>query len=80
MRVFHFGDAPQDMQAGREAGVVPMGVTTGVFTADQLISAGAEKVIPDRKDADDILQMSRSGLGIALYRATPIPCKVSELT
>jgi phosphoglycolate phosphatase-like HAD superfamily hydrolase len=56
-RAFHFGDAPQDMQAGREAGIVPIGVTTGVFTADQLISAGAEKVIPDLKDAAGILQM-----------------------
>ena len=46
-----------DMQAGREAGIVPIGVTTGVFTADQLLSAGAEKVIPDLKDADGILQM-----------------------
>ena len=54
-QVFHFGDAPQDMKAGREAGVVPIGVTTGVFTTEQLTSAGAEKVIPDLKDADDIL-------------------------
>jgi len=47
----HFGDAPQDMKAGREAGIVPIGVTTGVFSADQLTSAGAEKVIPGLKDA-----------------------------
>jgi phosphoglycolate phosphatase-like HAD superfamily hydrolase len=52
------------MKAGREAGVVPIGVTTGVFTAEQLTSAGAEKVIPDLKDADDILQMLRSGLEV----------------
>jgi phosphoglycolate phosphatase-like HAD superfamily hydrolase len=56
-RVFHFGDAPQDMKAGREAGIVPIGVTTGLFTADQLTSAGAEKIIPDLKDAEGILQM-----------------------
>ena len=56
-RVFHFGDAPQDMKAGREAGVVPIGVATGVFTAQQLSSAGAQKVIPDLKGADDILQI-----------------------
>ncbi len=43
------------MKAGREAGVVPIGVTTGVFTAEQLKAAGAEIVIPDLKDADDIL-------------------------
>ncbi len=56
-RVFHFGDAPQDMKAGRKAGVVPIGVTTGVFTAEQLTNAGAEIVIPDLADADGILQM-----------------------
>lgn len=55
-RAFHFGDAPQDMKAGREAGVVPIGVATGVFTADQLTSAGAEIVIPDLTDADGILE------------------------
>jgi phosphoglycolate phosphatase-like HAD superfamily hydrolase len=54
-RVYHFGDAPQDMKAGREAGVVPVGVATGVFTAQQLTSAGAQKVFPSLRDADDIL-------------------------
>jgi hypothetical protein len=43
------------MQAGREAGVVPIGVATGVFTAQQLTSAGAHKVIPDLTGADEIL-------------------------
>jgi len=43
------------MKAGQEASVVPIGVTTGVFTAEQLTSAGAEIVIPDLKDADEIL-------------------------
>jgi len=55
-RAFHFGDAPQDMKAGREAGVVPIGVATGVFTAEQLMSAGAHKVVPNLQDADDILR------------------------
>ena len=59
-RVFHFGDAPQDMKAGREAGVVPIGVATGVFTAQQLTSAGAQKVIPDLKGADEILHYINS--------------------
>jgi phosphoglycolate phosphatase-like HAD superfamily hydrolase len=54
-RAFHFGDAPQDMQAGREAGVVPIGIATGVFTARQLTAAGAHKVIPDLTGADEIL-------------------------
>jgi phosphoglycolate phosphatase-like HAD superfamily hydrolase len=56
-RVFHFGDAPQDMKAGRTAGVVPVGVATGIFTADQLTAAGAETVFPDLTDADEILKM-----------------------
>ena len=59
-RAFHFGDAPQDMQAGREAGVVPIGVATGVFTAQQLISAGAGKVFSDLQGADDIIQYKNS--------------------
>ena len=54
-RAFHFGDAPQDMQAAREAGVLPIGVATGVYTAQQLTSAGAGKVFSDLQDADDIL-------------------------
>jgi phosphoglycolate phosphatase-like HAD superfamily hydrolase len=54
-QVFHFGDAPQDMKAGLEAGVVPIGVATGVFTAEQLKAAGAETVIPNLKDAGEIL-------------------------
>ncbi len=55
IRTFHFGDAPQDMQAGREAGVVPIGVATGVFTAQQLIAAGADNVFADFQRPDDIL-------------------------
>jgi len=56
LRAFHFGDAPQDMQAGRAAGVVPVGVATGIFTSEQLAAAGAEIVFPDLKDADGILR------------------------
>ena len=56
-RVFHFGDAPQDMKAGRTAGVVPVGVATGIFTAEQLTAAGAELVFSDLTDADEILKM-----------------------
>jgi len=57
LRAFHFGDAPQDMGAGREAGVVPIGVATGVFSADQLTAAGAEIVLPDLRDTDKILNI-----------------------
>ena len=40
-----------------EALLQSIGVATGVFTAQQLSSAGAQKVIPDLKGADDILQI-----------------------
>jgi phosphoglycolate phosphatase len=53
--VFHFGDAPQDMRAAREAGVIPIGVTTGIFSAEELNSAGAYKVFPNLENTDEIL-------------------------
>jgi phosphoglycolate phosphatase-like HAD superfamily hydrolase len=56
-QIFHFGDAPQDMRAAREAGVTPIGVTTGVFAADDLESAGAYQVVPNLKNTDGILQL-----------------------
>ncbi len=56
-RIFHFGDAPQDMRAAREAGVTPIGVTTGIFSAEDLEYAGAYQVIPNLKNTDGILQL-----------------------
>ena len=54
-QIFHFGDAPQDMRAAREAGVTPIGVATGIFSADELESAGAYQVVPNLKDTAAIL-------------------------
>jgi len=54
-KTFHFGDAPQDMQAARSAGVIPIGVATGIFSADELNLAGAHKVFSSLKDTDQIL-------------------------
>ncbi len=48
-QIFHFGDAPQDMRAAREAGATPIGVTTGIFSAEALESAGAYRVVPNLK-------------------------------
>ena len=53
-QIFHIGDAPQDMRAAREAGVTPIGVTTGIFSADELDAAGAYRVVPDLKNGDVI--------------------------
>jgi phosphoglycolate phosphatase-like HAD superfamily hydrolase len=55
--IFHFGDAPQDMRAAREAGVMPIGVTTGIFSAEELESAGAYRVVPNLKNSDAILKI-----------------------
>ncbi|CAB1061643.1 hypothetical protein D1BOALGB6SA_6418 [Olavius sp. associated proteobacterium Delta 1] len=57
IQMFHFGDAPQDMRAAREAGVTPIGVTTGIFSAEELESAGAYQVVPNLKNTDAILQL-----------------------
>jgi phosphoglycolate phosphatase-like HAD superfamily hydrolase len=54
-RIFHFGDAPQDMRAAREAGVIPIGVATGIFSADELEAAGAWRVVPNLTDTDAIM-------------------------
>ena len=56
-QLFHFGDAPQDMRAAGEAGATPIGVATGVFTAEELKAAGAYKVVPNLKNVDEILQL-----------------------
>ena len=56
-KLFHFGDAVQDMKAARLAGVTPIGVTTGVFSADELDAAGAYRVFPNFKDVDQIIQI-----------------------
>jgi phosphoglycolate phosphatase-like HAD superfamily hydrolase len=54
-QIFHIGDAPQDMRAACEAGVTPIGVTTGIFSTAELESAGASQVVPDLNNADAIL-------------------------
>jgi len=65
-QIFHIGDAPQDMRAAREAGATPIGVTTGVFSAETLESAGAYRVVPNLKNADAVLQIL-FGCGIIIF-------------
>lgn len=54
--IFLFGDTPRDITAAREAGATAVGVTTGIYSAAQLQSAGADKVWPNLKDAEAILK------------------------
>jgi len=46
-QISQIGDAPQDMSAACKAGVTPSGVTTGIFSAAELESAGVYQVVPD---------------------------------
>ena len=62
-QIYHFGDAPQDMIAGRLAGAVPVGVTTGIFSAEELSSAGAYKVFPSLENTDEILNTLSNSTG-----------------
>lgn len=48
-RVLLVGDTPSDVQAAKHIGAVAVGVTTGHFTRQQLVDAGADVVV-DRLD------------------------------
>jgi len=54
--VFLFGDAPQDMMAGKEAGIKTIGVTTGIYPGKQLKDAGADFVIENLINKERILK------------------------
>jgi phosphoglycolate phosphatase-like HAD superfamily hydrolase len=55
-KIFLFGDAPQDMKAAKEAGATAIGVTTGTFSKEHLLTAGADKVFPSFEDTEKILK------------------------
>lgn len=55
--VFLFGDAPQDMKAGKGAGVRTVGVTTGIYSKEQLENAGADFILENLKDTNKILKI-----------------------
>ncbi|MBU1200880.1 MAG: HAD hydrolase-like protein [Nanoarchaeota archaeon] len=55
--VFLFGDAPQDMNAGNEAGIITIGVTTGIYSKEQLENAAANYVIDNLKNTRKILNI-----------------------
>ncbi len=55
--VFLVGDAPQDMKAGKEAGVKTIGVTTGIYSKEQLKNAGADFILETLKDKNKFLKI-----------------------
>ena len=44
---YHVGDTPYDVRAAQAAGVTPVGVSTGVFSTDELRQAVPESVLVD---------------------------------
>lgn len=54
--VFLFGDTPQDINAGKEAGIISIGVATGIYSKEQLKNAGASVVLDDLTKTDFIIK------------------------
>jgi HAD superfamily hydrolase (TIGR01509 family) len=46
-RTIHVGDSPIDIIAAREAGAIPVGVTSSLWSAESLRNAGAKHIAPD---------------------------------
>lgn len=52
---FHVGDAPMDMMAAKQAGVKGIGVTTGVYSKQTLLDAGASIVLEGLHNLEQVL-------------------------
>lgn len=55
--VFLFGDSPQDMNAGKEANIKTVGITTGIYSKKQLENAGADFILENLKNTNDVLKI-----------------------
>jgi len=54
--VFSIGDAPADMEAGKVVGAKTIGITTSVYSPEQLKVAGADVVLENLADTKRVLQ------------------------
>jgi phosphoglycolate phosphatase-like HAD superfamily hydrolase len=54
--VYLFGDAPQDIKAGNETGIITIGVTTGIYSKKQLENAAASLILNDLTNTEEILR------------------------
>jgi phosphoglycolate phosphatase-like HAD superfamily hydrolase len=59
-QVVVFGDTSHDIEAARANGAVAIGVATGSCSAQELVDAGADAVLPSLADTDAVL---RAALG-----------------
>jgi len=53
--VFVVGDSVKDMEAAKPNGVKAIGVTTGKFSREDLVKAGADTVLENLENIDDLL-------------------------
>ncbi len=53
--VFLVGDSPQDIKAGNESGVKTIGVTTGIYSKDELEDTGADFVVENLREVIEIV-------------------------
>lgn len=57
---FHIGDAPMDVQAAADAGAVPLGVTTGIYTKEQLlVAAPSATILEGLGDLSEVMDILR---------------------
>jgi hypothetical protein len=57
MKVCIFGNTPQDMNVGSEAGITTIGVTTGIYSKKDIENAGADYVVSDLQNTQKILNI-----------------------
>jgi phosphoglycolate phosphatase len=56
---FHVGDTPMDIQAALAGGAMPIGVSTGIFSSDELKWSAEGKpmiLLSDMADTDAVLK------------------------
>ena len=58
-QVYCVGDTPSDVKAALEAGVVPVAVTTGSYSAENLRSAGANIILSDLRGLPGLLRSQK---------------------
>lgn len=56
-RVIVIGDTPHDIECARVAGAQSIAVATGGFTIDQLREAGADHVLPDLSETQQVIEL-----------------------
>ena len=55
--VFLIGDTPRDIKAGKETEIKTIGVTTGIYSKEQLKDAGADFIVSNLKEKDEIIKI-----------------------